>query len=397
MTVRQRIAGLAYAVADTALAPLEAVALSRLAARTGTYTGAGTGEGDGEGDGDRKGGGTGDADWLNEYPPVFVIGPPRSGTTLALQALLAQWRFAYIPNLAARLPQTLVVATWLADRSKFGGESPIGAREKAGRPIRDAIGSDIGRPLSDAIESDVRRTSGFAIDSELNRTTGTTFASDLGRTSGAWGPHEAGRFWNRWLPRWPHPYVEPGATPEVDLQAMRRQVAGMSRLFQAPFLNKNVVNSMRIAPLLEAFPSAVFVHVHRDPLDTARSILRAREQAGGSRHLWWSVRPPEIEDIRRLLPCAQVVDQVYFVESRIEADRVRLGDERFHRLGYAELCDDPGAALDGVERFLRRRGLRLEERATLVPPRFEPRPTRPLDDDDERCLRERVALRWGGL
>ncbi len=337
MRMKGRLVRLAYVVADGALSPFESLMLARLAS------------------GDRC------AAWLHDNPPVFIIGAPRSGTTLALQALLNRWRFAYVPNLAARLPHAPVVATWLAGLPLLGN----------------------GAPTSD--------------HKVVDRDAGAAFASNLGRTTGVWGPHEAGPFWNRWLPRTPHAFVDPGATPEFVLSAMRREVAALSQLFKAPYLNKNVVNSMRIAPLSEAFPNAAFIRVQRDPLDAARSILRAREQARGDRSLWWSVEPPEIDTIRRLEPCAQVVDQVYFVESRIEADRQSLGAERFHKLGYAELCDDPSAALDGVELFLRGRGLQLEERSSLLPARFERRPTQLLHEADEHCLRERVALRWGGV
>src|SRR5690606_21792278 len=46
-------------------------------------------------------------------PPVFVVGPPRSGTTLVYQLLVRRFRVAYLSNLAHRLYETPAAATWL--------------------------------------------------------------------------------------------------------------------------------------------------------------------------------------------------------------------------------------------------------------------------------------------
>ena len=53
----------------------------------------------------------------NVTPKVcFVLGPPRSGTTLLYELLLTRFRFAYFSNLAHRFYRTPVAASRLGLR-----------------------------------------------------------------------------------------------------------------------------------------------------------------------------------------------------------------------------------------------------------------------------------------
>ncbi|NIU01843.1 MAG: hypothetical protein GWN01_13315, partial [Nitrosopumilaceae archaeon] len=45
------------------------------------------------------------------YPPVFILGPPRSGTTLLYQLMTCSFNFAYIPNIANKFYRCPISAT----------------------------------------------------------------------------------------------------------------------------------------------------------------------------------------------------------------------------------------------------------------------------------------------
>src|SRR5690554_5979490 len=50
-----------------------------------------------------------DADyWLNKYPPIFIVGPPRSGTTLVYQSLISALDLSFITNIMALFPRYMV-------------------------------------------------------------------------------------------------------------------------------------------------------------------------------------------------------------------------------------------------------------------------------------------------
>src|SRR5690606_22671196 len=68
--------------------------------------------------------------------PVFVIGPPRSGTTLLYQLLVNRFDFIYLDNLSSKFYSAPTVGMWLsktvaglAPRTSTGYESAYGKTE----------------------------------------------------------------------------------------------------------------------------------------------------------------------------------------------------------------------------------------------------------------------------
>ena len=279
------------------------------------------------------------------YPPVFIIGPPRSATTLLCQILVDRYRFAYFTNFTAGFYETPISAFWIA--AKMFPDAPLG-----------------------------------------------DYTSRHGVTQGWCGPHECGNFWYRWFPRGEHVYVPPGTTPEGHLKELRREVIGMSKVAKAPVLFKNTYNSMRIAPITEAFPDACFLVCHRNPVDTAQSILKGRIKARGNEEQWWSLPPKEINEIKKHPYWEQVVEQVYYTYQQIEEDRRQFGKERFYDVDYERLCRDTYGTLSGVEQFLDRRGVNLCIRGG-VPTRFSISTGQRVSDADYERIARKVNEIWG--
>ena len=46
-----------------------------------------------------------------QWPPIFILGAPRSGTTLIYQLLISNFRFAYFPNIANTFYMCPIYAT----------------------------------------------------------------------------------------------------------------------------------------------------------------------------------------------------------------------------------------------------------------------------------------------
>jgi len=271
-------------------------------------------------------------------PVVFIVGAPRSGTTLLYQAMLRRFRFVYFTNLGAAFYRAPAFGQLIERLPLVGGRGAA------------------------------------------------AFESRFGRTRGRGGPHEAARFWYRWFPSGDDVYVAPGSTPRGVLAELRREIVGMIRAGGAPALFKNTYNSMRLAPLCEAFPEASFLICSRDLVDVARSILRARLAETGGKEAWWSVPPREYDRIRHHPYWRQVVEQAHFVCHQIAADRERLGAERFHEVRYPELCDDPRRQLERVAEFLAERGVHPQLAGDL-PERFVRSRSAGTGDDDDRIRR----------
>jgi hypothetical protein len=275
---------------------------------------------------------------------VFIVGVPRSGTTLLTQALLTRFRFAYLSNFHCRFSGAPLLADrWLRRPATIRGAGP--------------------------------------------------FESRYGATRGPAGPSECGEFWYRWFPREPQ-WASLTPAQAARLWSLRSVLAEFQERWSAPLLLKNLVNTVRLEALGQLLPEAVFVVCRRERLATAASILVGR-RASRAPHRWWSVQPRGYREWLDLPIEAQVARQVVALEQEIERRMGTLGPERFHRVSYEEFCSDPRAELDRIRRFLEGRGRPLEVRGE-VPAHFPaPKPPTLLPEEVDRLRNELADLTLG--
>lgn len=268
-------------------------------------------------------------------PPVFIVGPPRSGTTLLYESLVTRYRFAYFSNLADRFHLMPVAAT--------------------------AFGIFLVRGWQGGFES------------------------RYGHIDGWGAPSEAGRIWDRWLPQMGRDC--PGSTrAEKQLKAT---IFALSGLFDAPFINKNVMLSMHIGMLAHVFEYPVFIRVTRDPVENVRSILRAQEEGIGPYvDGWWSVRPTLAERFQDADRLTKACVEVIGIEADILADCKRYAFDRLFTVDYHEMCERPRTLLDELGTFMRDCNIELRDRLQL-PPRFN-RPSKSGTGLSEAAIRTKL-------
>jgi hypothetical protein len=154
-------------------------------------------------------------------------------------------------------------------------------------------------------------------------------------------------------------YTRDGYFDEETKHIICQTVAGIERIFDAPFINKNVKQSVRIRSLVEIFPKALFVQIKRKPFDNGCSILRMRKALSKNINDWYAVMPKEIDRLRDKDYLEQICGQIFYVEKNIEEDISRVGGERLKIVRYDELCDNPGRELDRISSFVESRGCSL--------------------------------------
>jgi len=251
---------------------------------------------------------------------VFIVGPPRSGTSLLYESLVTRYRFAYFSNLADRFSFMPVAAT--------------------------AVGIFL-----------VRGWRG-------------EFESRYGHIDGWGAPSEAGRIWNRWLPR----TKRSCAISEKAEKQLHAAISALSALFDAPFINKNVMLSMHIGMLTRIFENPVFIRVTRDPVENVRSILGAQDAGIGPYvNGWWSVRPTLADRFENADRLTKACVQVMGIEADILADCKRYTFDRLFTVDYHNLCERPRDLLDELGAFLRDCKIELRDRLQ-VPTSFHRRP-----------------------
>jgi hypothetical protein len=250
-------------------------------------------------------------------PPLFIVGPPRTGSTLLYQLLVHRFDVGYLSNRHCRL----YAAPALVERR---------------------------RHPSPTVE----------------------FTSRYGRTSGSDAPSECGEYWYRFFRRSPQ-YVPLAEMPERQLRRLRASVRALGDGAGRPLVYKNLICALRLEPLAAALPEAVFVRIRRAIEPTAVSLLAGRKALFGDYRHWWSSEPPEIDRLRKLPPHEQVVEQVRSIDRLIDGARTEIGAQRFCELSYERLCEDVETALQDVAALAERNGFELTPRQP-VPPSFEP-------------------------
>lgn len=273
------------------------------------------------------------------YPPVFVIGPPRSGSTLFFQSMCHTFKCSY--------PVSFLRYAWL---------SP-------------ALGTWALKTLGKEYSSD--------------------FRSKYGLGTGLFSPYSLNTM-NLMLGRNEYPVPE-----EIDNRSARYLIGTLGRIervMNAPFISKNQRYNQWVRVLAELFPTSIFLVLLRGPFGVALSLLRARQELYGDLGTWYLEKPRTYPFSDNASPEEQVVGQIWGIVEDIRMDMESIGTERFATLHYEDLCQDPVGLLSGVQLFLEKKGIPLLHRQEL-PERFETVSARTdgLDQDQIQKVEEVVS------
>lgn len=207
-----------------------------------------------------------------KHQPIFIIGAPRTGSTILYQALTNYYELSYIDNCVDRWHQNLFYG-FKKSYKKFGN-SPH-----------------------------------------------NNFQAKFGSTSlfSEHGPAECGGFWYRWLPKERH-FIDFNEVPPKAKLALYSEVCAVTNYFDKPIIFKNLNAGQRLRFIKEVFPKAKFIYIRRDHKKVSASIIRARRANNVPGNLIWSIKPKGFEALQ-LLPEKEMVDmQIQKLEGQIEKD-----------------------------------------------------------------------------
>jgi hypothetical protein len=265
-----------------------------------------------------------------EHTFVFVVGLPRSGTTLLTQVLAYCLDAGYVNNFAARF--------WLA-------------------PVH-------GLRLSRLIAGDAEPVS---------------FESDYARTRSLLDIHEFGYFWRHWLRK--HTFEDVvhahEREDEIDWPGLRLTLANVQHELGKPLVAKNMLGAYHMPRLREVLERVVWVYVERDLLDVCVSILDARRKYYDDPRTWWSYVPVEYPQLRDLDEWEQIAGQAHYLERYLERELESVGEDAVVRVTYEQLVREPADVLEEV-------AIRAGARIAQQPPESFPFRTRDGRDEDKQ-------------
>lgn len=238
-----------------------------------------------------------------KHQPVFIIGAPRTGSTILYQTITNQLDVLYIDNLVCYFYRNIFFGFWLSN--KFFGQKAHNC-----------------------------------------------FDSDHGNTNGLHSPSECGAFWYRWLPKERH-FIDYDDITDTMVREIRDEITAVINYFDKPLVINNNNLGLRIRLLHRAFPNAKFIIADREPLWVAQSLLKARYRFFGTYEKWWSMLPENFKEIQKLNFYKQVVFQHYFINKRMYDDLKNLYEEiNYITIEYKDFSSDKNIILNQIKELI---------------------------------------------
>jgi len=243
-------------------------------------------------------------------PPIFIIGHWRSGTTLLHNIIVQDQQFAY-PNLfQVSNPHTfLSFEDILSDRLK---------------QLEDKI-----RPMDNIVVNfESAGEDEFALS-----------IASLRSPIIAWAfPRHEDQY---------DQYLTFKDTAPEDFERWRNAlVIFMKKLtlkYQKPLVLKSPVHTGRLQILNEMFPTAKFIHIHRNPYDVFQSTLQLYDKAVSLSYLH---KPKKKELVNGILHRYQLMYTAYFEQKE------QIPQSRFYEIAYEDLTRDMYGQIEQIYRTL---------------------------------------------
>jgi hypothetical protein len=234
-----------------------------------------------------------------EHPLLFIVGPPRSGTTLLYQLLAETRALGYCSNLMARFYR---------------------------KPV---AGHHLQKLLAPLLERSPM-----------------TWKSEFGQTSKWYEPHEFGYFWEHHFPFDSHHQPSTEQLESVSWHGLKNSLLEMQLSFDKPLVFKNPLLDFVIGEIADRIERVRVIEIVREPLAVAASLYRAREDFYGNPQEWYSTKPDDWQSVRGKTPEQQISHQLRAIQFTLKKTREALPSTSWYRVTYSQLCQNPHRILE---------------------------------------------------
>lgn len=241
----------------------------------------------------------------DEPEPVFLLGVPRSGTTLTYQLMVRYFDFLFVSNFVERFYATPNLT--------------------------------------------------FAIDQRMANKAQSSFTSSYGKTDGdgAKAPNQGVNFFYQFfgLDNIKHHQI----LDELDsdkLMLMKKTIGGLTTKYNKQMIFKELSLGQKLPILQHYFPKAKYIIIERHMLYTAQSIHQAMTKHQHPEDSMWGGQFEDFEQFLSLDKNKLIANQVVGIEKGIEQGLAQIDSERILRVNYRDICLHTSQTLDKIATFI---------------------------------------------
>jgi len=243
--------------------------------------------------------------------PIFIVGPPRSGTTITYLIMCAHPDLAWFSTYDIKY---WVPRTWVPTQKIITIGNTL---------LKKPINRELQWMLNGPDEPGKNRS---RLPSNLQ-------------------PIEGNSFWNRIFKDWPKKDISNQAKLEI-----KKIISDTIKRQNKPrFLNKAPLHSTRLFVLKDIFPDAKFINLIRDPRATIASSLKRHEQEGGfAVNSWPIINKSKYETLDLIQKYAWLYSEV--VDASHEFLEINKGNN-FMTIIYEDFMKNPIETLSKMLNF----------------------------------------------
>lgn len=240
----------------------------------------------------------------NKAPLGFIVGAPRSGTTLVSQWLANLGCFSYPTNTLARF----------AYAPYFGALIQQMLFERRFDPLKELIIFD---------------------EKEL------VYTSNLGKSFGFLALNEFQHFFRNYINNYFPKYIPDEDFEKINFQELLQGLASVEYVLEKPFITKAMMLQYNLFETSKKIPHSIFFYIKRDPVYVMQSIYQSRKKYFNDLTKWWSVMPKEYDILKEKSVYDQIAGQVYYTEQSIEKGLLKIPGKRKIIIQYEDFCNAP--------------------------------------------------------
>jgi hypothetical protein len=255
------------------------------------------------------------------YPSIFIVGVPRSGTTILSQWLASTNEFCYPSNFISRFYQAPF----------FGGL------------IQELLFNK---------SYDYKNELSIQLKKSFNQ-------SDIGKTQGILEPHEFWYFWRRFFNFPDIPVSHTKFLETANFSSFESEIKRFKMVFNKPFFMKALIMNPYLVPLANSNPLNLIVYIRRDKIANMDSLLRTRQKYFNNENTWFSFKPKEYSQIVGESNFRQVAAQAYFIRKDIESQLNMVDESQKWIIDYEDFIANPDLHIETLKNKMFQLGFNL--------------------------------------